>query len=125
MSNINERLAMVRKLAGLTLAAFGERIGYDQSTVSRVERGKPPYEGRADDRYIIAVSRAHHVSETWLRTGEGEMYAVPPGEDPDESRVRWALGLFSQLTPAGQRQVLQIAREIVRVGEEKEGEEEK
>lgn len=120
MSTINERFTEIRKMTGLTLAAFGAKIGYDQSTVSRVERGKPPYEGRADDRYIIAVSRAYNVCEVWLRTGEGPMYIEHPSSgDPSEERVRWALSLFSQLCQEDQEKILEIARELVRVGEKK------
>ena len=119
MSNINQRFREVREDQGLTLAAFGEKIGYDQSTVSRVERGKPPYEGRADDRYIIAVSRAYDVSEEWLRYGTGPRKPSTPESDPEEARVRWALSLFRQLCPEDQERIVAIAEEIVRVGKKK------
>ena len=119
---INERLKKLRKDLKKTLTEFGRPMGYNNSTVSMIELSRPPYDKKVDDRYIKAVCNAYNVSEVWLRTGNGDVFVDPPTTDSDESRVRWALGLFSQLTPSGQRQVLQIAREIVRVGDEKEQE---
>ena len=63
--------------------------------------------------------KEYHVSEEWLRTGEGSMYADPPETDPEEARVRWALSLFRQLCPEDQERIVAIAEEIVRVGKKR------
>lgn len=116
---INTRFKEVRKTEGLTLARFAERIGYEQSTISKIENARPPYDERIDDKIILAVVKEYHVSEEWLRTGEGSMYADPPESDPEEARVRWALSLFRQLCPEDQERIVAIAEEIVRVGKKK------
>lgn len=67
---MNKRIKMVRKNANLTLEKFGERIGITASACSTIENGK----NGASDQTIRSICREFNVSETWLRTGEGEMY---------------------------------------------------
>lgn len=112
MSTINSRLNAIRKEKGLTLAAFGARIGYEQSTVSKIERGKHPYENRVDDRYILAVSREYNVSETWIRTGKGQKM-ISTKSDEDEIRVRWLRTLYDQLDEEEKRRILAFAITLV------------
>lgn len=122
MMTINERLKELRKQRKKTLTEFGRPIGYNNSTVSMIELGRPPYDKKVDDRYILAVCNVYGVREEWLRTGEGSMYADPPETDPEEARVRWALSLFRQLCPEDQERIVAIAEEIVRVGKKKNAE---
>lgn len=69
---MNERIKIVRKKAGLTQTEFGERIGVKGNTITGYENNV-----RAPSNAIIsAISREFGVSETWLRTGEGEMLAA-------------------------------------------------
>ena len=118
---IHERFKAIRKAEGLSLARFGERIGYDQGTISKIENARPPYDERINEKIILAVIKEYRVCEVWLRTGEGPMYIEHPSSgDPSEERVRWALSLFSQLCQEDQKKILEIARELVRVGEKKE-----
>ena len=67
---LNERIKTVRKNEGLTLEKFGERIGITASSCSTIENGKT----NPSDQTIRSICREFNVSETWLRTGEGEMY---------------------------------------------------
>lgn len=67
---MNERIKIVRKNEGLTLEKFGERIGITASSCSTIENGKT----NPSDQTIRSICREFNVSETWLRTGEGEMY---------------------------------------------------
>lgn len=73
---MQERIRMVRKNAGLTQAEFGERIGVKANTITSYETGlRVP-----SDAVIVSICREFDVSESWLRTGEGEMMEKP---DPD------------------------------------------
>ena len=69
MSTINERIAAVVTASGMTKTAFAEKINVSQPHVSRMVSG----ESIPSDRTISDICRVFGVSETWLRTGEGEM----------------------------------------------------
>ena len=69
MSTINERIAAVVKASGMTKTAFAEKINVSQPHVSRMVSG----ESIPSDRTISDICRVFGVSESWLRTGEGEM----------------------------------------------------
>lgn len=69
MSTINERIAEVVKASGMTKTAVAEKIQLSQSMVSLICAGKTG----VSDRTISDICHVFGVSETWLRTGEGEM----------------------------------------------------
>lgn len=69
MNTIGERLAFLVKELALTKTKFAERIHVSSQFVSSVCSGsKIP-----SDRTISDICREFHVSEAWLRYGEGEM----------------------------------------------------
>lgn len=67
-----ERIRELRKALKLTLDRFGERVGVKKSALSQIENGK----SGVTDQMIKSICREFDVSETWIRTGEGEMF--PP-----------------------------------------------
>ena len=69
MSTINERIADVVKASGLTKTAFAQKIHIAQPSLSQICSGR----NGASNQTISAICREFSVSETWLRTGEGEM----------------------------------------------------
>ena len=79
---MNERIKLVRKNEGLTLEKFGERIGITAPSCSNIENGKK----NPSDQTIRSICREFNVSETWLRTGEGEMF-LPVDADEELARV--------------------------------------
>lgn len=69
MNTIGERLACLIKELAITKTKFAERIHVSSQFVSSVCSGaKIP-----SDRTISDICREFHVSEAWLRDGEGEM----------------------------------------------------
>ena len=79
---MNERIKQVRKVCGLKQAEFAERIGVKPSTVTSYETGlRVP-----SDTVIFSICREFRVSETWLRTGEGEMF-LPVDADEELAQV--------------------------------------
>lgn len=68
---MNERIKAVRlsQSPKMSQDAFGARIGITGAAVSRIESG----ERNITEQIILSVCREFGVSETWLRTGEGEM----------------------------------------------------
>lgn len=75
---MNERIKEIRKAVGLKQSEFAERIGIKAATVTSYETGlREP-----SDTVILSICREFNVSETWLRTGEGEMF-VPLTRDQE------------------------------------------
>ena len=73
---INERVKEVRSHEGMTMERFGECIGVQRSAVSKIEKGIVG----VSEQVIRLICREFHVSEQWLRTGEGDMY-MPEQDD--------------------------------------------
>ena len=67
---MNERIKKVRKTMKLTQEQFGERIGITGSSCSTIESGK----NKPSIQTIKSICREFDVNETWLLTGEGEMF---------------------------------------------------
>jgi len=80
---LKSRIKAVRKSASLTQVQFGEKIGVKGNTVTGYETGlRTP-----TDAVVKAICREFNVNETWLRTGEGEMFAPI---DPENQLMEWA-----------------------------------
>lgn len=71
-----ERIKEIRKLRGLTLEKFGEKIGMKKNSVSQLENGK----NSVTEQVIKSICREFNVNERWLRTGEGEPYLLPTND---------------------------------------------
>ena len=69
--NEGSRIKEVRKTVGLTLDAFGNRLGVSKAAISRLENGF----NALTDQMCIAICREFSVNEEWLRAGEGEMFS--------------------------------------------------
>lgn len=58
---------------GLSQDKFAERLGVTGAAISRIESGMR----NITDATIKSICREFDVNETWLRTGEGEMFVQP------------------------------------------------
>lgn len=67
---MNQRVKEIRKANNLTMDKFGERLGVTKVAISRLESG----ERNITDQMVRSICREFDISESWLRTGEGEMY---------------------------------------------------
>ena len=65
---MNERIRQIRKALDLTQQEFADRIGLNSIANYEIGRNVPI------DAVIISICREFNVNETWLRTGEGEMF---------------------------------------------------
>lgn len=72
---MNERIKKLRKALDLTQQEFGDRIGIKRNTLANYEIGR----NEPIDAVISLICREFNVSETWLRTGEGEMFREKTG----------------------------------------------
>lgn len=70
MDTINSRIAHLRKSLKLTRSAFGEEMGVSDSVIKNIEYDKT----EAKPLLIQQICKTYNVNETWLTTGEGEMF---------------------------------------------------
>lgn len=68
---MSERIKELRKALGESQDSFANKLNLSRNFVWMIEKG----EREASDRTIKDICRIFNVNETWLRTGEGDMYA--------------------------------------------------
>lgn len=67
---MNERIKKLRKALNFTQQEFADRLGTTRNNIAGYETGR-----RAPSVAVISlICREFGVSETWLRTGEGEIF---------------------------------------------------
>ena len=104
---MNERIKLLRKALELNQTDFGARIGVKQGTVAAYESGaRVPL-----DSVIVSICREFGVSESWLRSGAGEMFLQLSREeeitkfcmsiirDPDSEFQRQFVSVLARLEP--------------------------
>ena len=75
---VGERIKELRKHLGLNQTEFGARIGNPQTTVANWETGRTS----CPEAALLSIVREYGCSESWLRSGEGDMFApVTVGEE--------------------------------------------
>lgn len=66
---MKDRIKQIRKHFNMSQAEFGQRVGVKGNTIGNYEIGlRAP-----SDAVIFSICREFNISESWLRTGEGEM----------------------------------------------------
>ncbi|MCI9273610.1 MAG: helix-turn-helix transcriptional regulator [Clostridiales bacterium] len=100
---MTNRLKQLRKILKVNQTDFAKQLGLTQTAYSMIENGINPL----SDRYIKVICSSYHVSESWLRTGEGDIFFSSPYE-------REFTKLFSQLMPETQEFLLLMAKELLK-----------
>lgn len=104
----SERVKALRKETGMSQDAFGKVLGVSRSVVNNWERGVV----EPTEMVILHFRNTFHVSELWLRTGEGPMYEETPKEYVESLIVEHDLG------PGGQMLMRALLRFYEELGEE-------
>ena len=130
MEGILNRLRALRAFLGLKQGEFSKRLKMPQNSYSQIETGINPLK----DRHIALICLTFGVNESWLRTGDGEMFTRntnlkpnepiigPNGEvlGDDEAELIW---IYRKLSPANREIVtrhIDILFELQIVSEEEE-----
>ena len=87
-----DRLKALRKAKGLTQFEFADRLRVSRNNIAGYESGRTDPSASA----ISLICQTFSVSETWLRTGEGNMYTEDCEEKQFISFMRDALSLESK-----------------------------
>ena len=83
------RMKQARKARNLTLHEVADLVHVTESAVSRYERGLIS----PSDAVVQLFCGALSISESWLRTGEGEMEVRPPEDIVDRLAREYHLGV--------------------------------
>jgi transcriptional regulator with XRE-family HTH domain len=103
MNTLENRVALLCKTLKLTQSEFAKELGLTQSTVSGWTTGKSKF----TESNIRLICFTFHVSEHWLRTGEGQMFT---SEDPDTTEF---LEIYRVLSPPFRKMFLEYGRFLI------------
>lgn len=109
---MKERIRELRKTLKLTQEKFAKKIGAADSTIGNWEKGRqiPPKNA------VTSICREFNVSETWLRTGEGEMFETSPAPTDAEKRQtqkEFVVAVFQRLTSEQQDVIIESLNEYL------------
>lgn len=76
---INLRVRELRLALGLSMAAFGLRLGMTRQAVSRIESGRVAVTLRTQRIIILTDWDGRTVNPDWLASGSGDMFGAPQG----------------------------------------------
>ena len=123
IENIGDRIRFLRKdHLNLTLKEMSEKLNVSLSNLGNIETGKI----NATPRFLADISREFGVNQTWLETGDGEMFKTPsideeiaefvgkamsPGTDPVYRRVLLALARTDESVWQKAKEFLQNLKE--------------
>lgn len=102
-----ERVNQIRKTLDLTLEKFGEKLGVQKSSISKIEKDRVAL----SDQMAKSICREYNVNYDYLMYGEGEMFDDLPQTIVDELCVQYDLNDFDKALvemyvslPAGNRE---------------------
>lgn len=75
-----ERVLKIRKVLGLTMDKFGEKLGVQKSAISKIEKDKV----NLSDQMVKLICREYNVNYDWLMDEDGEMFSDLPQTVLDE-----------------------------------------
>lgn len=75
-----ERVLEIRKVLGLTMDKFGEKLGVQKSAISKIEKDKV----NLSDQMVKLICRECNVNYDWLMDEDGEMFSDLPQTVLDE-----------------------------------------
>lgn len=87
-----ERVKEIRKSLDLTLEKFGEKLGVQKSSISKIEKDRVSL----SDQMAKSICREYNVNYDYLMYGDGEMFDELPQTIVDEMCVQYGLNDFDK-----------------------------
>ncbi|MDR1148575.1 MAG: helix-turn-helix transcriptional regulator [Spirochaetaceae bacterium] len=107
---MNKQLKDLRKALKLNQSDFADRLGMKQGGYSHIEIGQ----NTLTEQNIRLICLTFGVNESWLRTGEGDMFISKELADtPEEKEL---LGIFRRLSDEMKDFFLDMGRKLVKTG---------
>ena len=111
--SINQRVKAVRLALNLSQAKFAKSLSMSNGYIAGIELGH----NNVNDRIVKLICFTYHVSENWLKTGEGEMF----DEKPDRL-TELASSVFRELKPEYQEYILKQIDQLLVIQKKEQGE---
>lgn len=102
---MKDRLKQLRKELRLTQQEFADQLGVSRNNIASYETGK----SNLGESVIALISRAFNVNETWLRTGEGEMFLKI---NRDNQIAMWMGQVLSEEEDSFKKRLLNVLRKL-------------
>jgi len=126
---MKDRLKELRKCLGLTQQEFADRLGIKRAAIANYEAGR----NIPVDSVYRLICREFSVSESWLRTGEGEMFSSSLYDELDKVVEKYHLNdkagemlrKFVELPPEDMEVIYNYMEGVVNAILEKQAKEEK
>ncbi|MBR6301180.1 helix-turn-helix transcriptional regulator [bacterium] len=96
--SINYRIKELREILGLSQAKFAKNISISNGYIAEIELGNR----KINDRIIKLICAVYCVNESWLKTGEGNIFISSFQDQETEHAMR----IFKRLSPKFQQYVL-------------------
>ena len=118
---MHERIKELRKALDLTQQEFADKLGIKRGTLANYEIGRNP----PIDAVISLLCREFRVNESWLRTGQGEMFQAVDREkeiaafiadiisDPDKDFQRRFVSALARLESAQWELISDFADKLI------------
>lgn len=118
---INDRILEVRKTLKLSQTDFGKRIGVSRGVINNIDLSIVP----AKPLMIKQICKEFGVSQTWLETGEGDMFEPQTQDeelaqlfgdllgDPDDTFKKRFIAALLQLEPNEWSAIEQFCRAVI------------
>lgn len=97
------RLKEIRKILEMNQTEFAKRLGLTQTAFSMIESGVRTL----SDRHIKIICSEFGISESWFRTGKGDMFLTSPYE-------KEFIDIFENLTPDSKDYLFVMAKELLK-----------
>ena len=112
---MKNRIREVRKQVNLSQTVFGAKIGVTLGVIKNFEQGKTTL----DSPLLELLCSIYNVNETWLRTGEGEMFNtikthtdLLPNTHNLSPRAALIMQNFLELSKSEQDKFVELAEKI-------------
>ena len=89
---INERVKYIRNYLNLTQKGFSSKINMSRSNLGSIEIGRI----NVTDRVIKDICKEYNVNESWLRTGQGEIFNKEKENKICELLNEYDLGIYGK-----------------------------
>jgi transcriptional regulator with XRE-family HTH domain len=106
--SINQRIKRIRETLDLPQRTFASILSLSHSYIASIETNSREVNGRL----VKLIVSEFAVNESWLLTGEGDMFT----QSPDEKFTK-LVSLFKELSPRHQELVYQIIGILLKMNE--------
>ena len=106
-NQIGHRFKLVRNYYRLTMKAVAEKLYLSQSTISNFEHGI----SNPSARTIKTFCETFGVNESWMKTGEGEMFAEQTDGETDAIAKEYGLSASGAALVRAFAELLEILNE--------------